>query len=153
MDSVANPDGLDLVRQVREATIVGKVRLAQLSAAPGDLSLLITGEMLQLRTDPLDRSAVDVNGTPARVHAQGLLLEGSNLHLSQRENRLWAEGPGRMKLPTQDTATRIRVPPGGPPALQTPVWITWQRGMDFDGQLIRFERQVEVRGIHTGQAG
>ena len=80
--------------KVNEATVVGNVRLSQTSSVPGDLSLLVTGEMLQLRTDLLDRSAVDVSGTPARVHVQGMLLEGSNLHLSQRENRLWAEGPG-----------------------------------------------------------
>ncbi|MHB0957717.1 MAG: hypothetical protein ACYC0X_18380 [Pirellulaceae bacterium] len=137
--------------KMREATIIGKVRLAQVSSVPGTLPLMITGEMLQLRTDPLDRSEVDVNGTPARVHAQGMLLEGANLRLSQRENRLEAEGPGRMKLPAQTARRAHAIPPGGPPPLQTPLWIHWQGGMDFDGQLIRFERQVEVRGIHTGR--
>ena len=101
--------------KVNEATVVGNVRLSQLSPVPGDLPLLITGEMLQLRTDLLDRSAVDVNGTPARVHAQGMLLEGSNLHLSQRENRLWAEGPGRMKLPTRRNASAPGTSPATPP--------------------------------------
>jgi hypothetical protein len=143
--------------KVHEATVVGNVRLSQLSSVPGDLSLLITGEMLQLRTDPLDRSAVDVNGTPARVHAQGMLLEGSNLHLSQRENRLWAEGPGRMKLPTREKTaapgTLPAAPPTTPSAPNTPIWINWQGGMDFDGQLVRFVQQVEVRGIHSVQNG
>jgi hypothetical protein len=77
--------------KVRETTIVGNVRLIQLSSTPGDLPLLITGEMLQLRTT-LDRSAVDVNGAPARVHARhaaGRL----QLALSQRENRLGPKGP------------------------------------------------------------
>ncbi len=132
--------------------------LSQLLPVPGDLPLLITGEMLQLRTDLLDRSAVDVNGTPARVHAQGMLLEGSNLHLSQRENRLWAEGPGRMKLPTQETTSAPGTSPAAPPDVRrarrnTPIWINWQGGMDFDGQLVRFVRQVEVRGIHSAKNG
>ena len=47
---------------VHEATVVGNVRLAQRAPLLDDTSLLITGDMLQLRTDLLDRSTVDVNG-------------------------------------------------------------------------------------------
>lgn len=153
--------------QINEATVVGNVRLSQLSPTPTDVPLLITGEMLQLRTDSLNRAVVDVNGAPARVHVQGLLLEGSNLHVSQRENRLWADGPGRMKIPTQGkfslpgaapaAAAAPATPPApgenGPPAPNTPAWITWQGGMDFDGQVVRIARQVEVRGIRTSKLG
>jgi hypothetical protein len=139
--------------KVREATIVGNVQLAQTTPLPGPQPLRITGEMLQLRTDPLDRSTVDVSGTPARVQVQGLSLEGSSLHVSQRENRLWASGPGKMKLPTRERPRDGAQNPSSPPALQTPIWISWQGGMDFDGQRTRFEKQVEVRGIQTTRQG
>jgi len=155
--------------KVNEATVVGNVRLSQVALPAPESPLLITGEMLQLRNDLLDRASVDVTGTPARVHAQGMLLEGSNLHVSQRENRMWAEGPGRMKLPTQGQSgmpAAFSIAPSAPPPAvspaaaqedgapsSTPIWITWQGGMDFDGQLIRFLRQVEVRGIHTAKNG
>lgn len=142
---------------VHEATVVGNVRLAQRAPLLDDTSLLITGDMLQLRTDLLDRSTVDVNGVPARVHVQGMLWEGSNLHLSQRENRLWAEGPGRMKLPTRElTVAPAALPltaPAVPSAPNTPVWISWQGGMDFDGQHVRFVREVAVRGIYSSDNG
>lgn len=140
--------------KVREATIVGNVQLGQSTTGPGPQPLRITGEMLQLRTDPLDRSTVDVSGAPARVQVQGLLLEGSSLHLSQRENRLWAAGAGKMKLPARER------PPGQPSpsstpleSLNTPIWVSWQGGMEFDGQQTTFEKQVEVRGIQTTKQG
>ncbi len=145
--------------QVNEATVVGNVRLSQLPSAPQDQPMLVTGEMLQLRTDRADRSAVDVNGSPARVHVQGLLLEGSSLHVSQRENRLWAEGPGRMRLPTQGklspagAAAMPADPPAAPDGPSAPLWISWEGGMDFDGQLVRFVRQVAVRGVYTNRQG
>ena len=113
--------------------------------------------MLQLRIDQLERVAIDVRGNDtqkARVHAQGLMLEGSNLHVSQRENLMWSEGPGRMRLPGKKPKT-----PATPAAVVTqqgpaaPVWVTWQSGMDFDGQLIRFMKQVEVKGIFSTKKG
>lgn len=142
---------------VREATVLGQVRFAQLAAVPGDpIPLLVTGNMLQLRTDHLERSAIDVRGDaehPARVQAQGMLLEGSNLHVSQRENLMWSEGPGRTRLPARATKNQPRADEATKPAATAPIWITWQGGMDFDGQLIRFMKQVEVSGIHTSGDG
>ncbi len=134
--------------RVREAAIVGKVRLSQVSEKPGVPPLVITGDMLQLEVDSFNRAVVDIHGAPALVQAQGLIMEGSSLHVTQRENRMWADGPGRMKLSAHSGAN--------PPAderPETPVWISWQGGMDFDGQLVRFQRQVEVKGVHTLQNG
>jgi lipopolysaccharide export system protein LptA len=137
--------------QVREATVVGQVQLAQRAA--GAVPLLITGEMLQLRTDVRARATVDVNGAPARVQVQGLLLEGASLHLSQQENRLWAEGPGRVKLPMPERSPAASPPSPAGASPRTPIWVSWQGGMDFDGQLIRFLQQVEVRGAGTAANG
>jgi hypothetical protein len=104
--------------------------------------------MLQLRVDHLDRSNVDVSGTPARVFAEGMLMEGASLHLSQLENRMWSDGPGRMKMPARKAPPDSTKVPS-----HTPIWIYWQGGMDFDGKLVRFLQQVEVRGIHTSASG
>jgi hypothetical protein len=38
-------------------------------------------------------------------------------------------------------------------ALNTPIWVSWQGGMEFDGQQTTFEKQVEVRGIQTTKQG
>ncbi len=139
---------------VSEATVLGQVRLAQVSLLPAEtVPLLVSGEMLQLRTDALERSTVDVRGEPARVHVQGMLLEGSDLHVSQRENRMWAEGPGRMTLPARIKQDTAPTPGNHRLTSNSPIWLSWQGGMDFDGQLVRFLKQVEVRGIYTSKAG
>jgi hypothetical protein len=110
--------------------------------------LVITGDMLQLKVDAMDRAVADIHGAPALVQTQGLIMQGSSLHLSQRENRMWADGPGRMKLSSQNPAD-----PNPAQRPQTPVWIGWQGGMDFDGQLVRFQRQIEVKGVHSLENG
>jgi hypothetical protein len=142
---------------VREATVLGNVRLAQAPAEPDQPNpLLVTGTMLQLRTDQLERSSIDVSGTeeqPARVHAQGMLLEGSNLHVSQRENLMWSTGPGRTRLPARAPKPNPAGTPPGRFSANGPIWISWQGGMDFDGQLIRFMDRVEVSGIYTSNKG
>jgi hypothetical protein len=134
--------------RLREAAIVGKVRLSQLSAKPGVQPLVITGDMLQLQVDALNRGVADIHGTPALVQAQGLIMQGSSLHVTQRENRMWADGPGRMKLSSRDPAN-----PQDNERPETPVWVSWQGGMDFDGQRVRFQRQIEVKGVHTLKNG
>ncbi len=140
---------------VREATVLGQVRLEQVSQMPVESTpLLVLGDMLQLRIDGFERSTVDVHGEPARVQAQGLILEGADLHVSQRENRMWADGPGRMTLPAR---APIPDPAGAGQqhrlASSSPIWISWQGGMNFDGQVVSFSTAVEVRGIYTSQAG
>ena len=136
---------------------MGQVRLAQLAATPSEpIPFLVTGDMLQLKTDHLERSTIDVQGNAterARVQAQGMLLEGSNLHVSQRENLMWSEGPGRTRLPANAKKDGPAV--AGRPELvpKSPVWISWQGGMDFDGQLIRFMKKVEVSGVYTSEKG
>ncbi|MFW6172014.1 MAG: hypothetical protein ACODAD_16120 [Planctomycetota bacterium] len=91
---------------VREATVSGQVRLAQLpSKKSGPAPLEITGNMLRVQTDRLNRATIDVRGDAARlarVNTRGLMLEGSNLHLSQRQNLMWSEGPGKATLPARD---------------------------------------------------
>lgn len=134
--------------RVREATVMGDVRLVYTSGAGTEANLSVRGETLQLQTDSMERSSIDVTGAPARIDVQDVLLEGTQLHLSQRENRMWAEGPGRMRLPAQRAGREAPLAAAGLPATSDPVWITWQEGMDFDGQLVRFLQQVEVRGIH-----
>jgi hypothetical protein len=128
--------------QIREATVTEQVRLTQRDGRSGQQTLMITGQTLQLRMDQLRRAAVDIHGSPARVMAEQTLLEGAALHVSQRENRMWADGPGRMRLPSQSPGAKQAMPS------QVPLWVSWQGGMDFNGQVARFLRKVEVRGVN-----
>lgn len=147
---------------VREATVSGQVRLVQRpSSRSGPLPLEITGNMLRVQTDRLNRARIDVRGDAARlarVKTRGLTLEGSNLHLSQRQNLIWSEGPGKASLPARahqeqphpDKTNRSEVFSFSNHA---PITINWHEGMDFDGHLIRFREQVRVAGVHSSQTG
>jgi len=135
--------------RVREATVDGNVRLSYLSANKDEpSSMVVDGKMLQLKMDLLDRWHVDVSGAPARVFVEGMLMEGTSMHVSQVENRMWSDGPGRMTVSAQKAAGQSMSVPSN-----LPIWIVWQSGMDFDGQLVRFLHQVEVKGIHTSENG
>jgi hypothetical protein len=62
--------------RIREATVMGDVRLAYTSGAGTEAHLSVQGETLQLQTDAMERSAIDVTGSPARIDVQDVLLEG-----------------------------------------------------------------------------
>ncbi|MGM0486174.1 MAG: hypothetical protein ACQESR_05365 [Planctomycetota bacterium] len=147
---------------VREATVSGQVRLTQLPSKKTEpVPLEITGNMLRVQTDRLNRATIDVRGDAARlarVNTRGLMLEGSNLHLSQRQNVMWSEGPGKATLPArphhdQPDAAETNNSEVFSLSSHSPITINWHHGMDFDGQLIRFMDQVQVAGVHQSQRG
>ncbi len=134
--------------RLQEATVTGNVHLRQIMSSTAGSNLIIDGGQLRLQSDALNRSTVDVVGPSARILANGLVMEGTDFHLSQKENRIWSQGPGRMKLPTRKPKTESQAP-----LSNTPMWVYWQGSMDFDGQLVRFLKQVEVRGVHNTKSG
>ena len=65
---------------------------------------------------------------------------------------MWTAGPGRMRLPARAAAAKQPAPDSETPVASSPIWISWQGGMDFDGQLVRFLEQVEVSAIQASQS-
>ncbi len=101
-------------------------------------------------------------------------MYGDVIRLDKGTNRLWIDGPGRMKLPANQLASddgsgglggsltagprgaRNAGPAGvsaGPQPPSPPIYIDWQGRMAFDGLLARFERsvvcQTDTRNLRT----
>jgi hypothetical protein len=142
--------------EVENLSVDNQVRLVEIHPAnPGDLPLVVTGDRLEvLRANAVDTD-VTVHGRPGQVGARGLEMYGATIRLNKGSNRLWIDGPGRMKLPANSGAggndllgmgqPRAGTPGATSPAPQAPVdpmFVNWQGRMDFDGQTAHFERQI-----------
>jgi hypothetical protein len=129
---------------------------AQRSFVQGELiriQLLVGGPTTEVRE-------VMVSGNPAEVAANGLEMYGDVVRMNERTNRIWIDGPGRMKLPENQTGFSVFQPfdarqgarsqpaPGEPlsimrsPAAPDPMVVTWKDGMTFDGSTAHFEHSV-----------
>ncbi|MCO6455051.1 MAG: hypothetical protein J5I93_07100 [Pirellulaceae bacterium] len=165
---------------VQHASVLGDVQLDQAverpdQQAPVDQQQPLDQQPLVVRGDALEvdqgvdgRGQLDITGRPATITAQGLTVVGSNVHLRQRDNRLWMDGPGSMTLPLSGLASSTAARPGPagvfPPgasagngsralAAPPPITITWQGGMRFNGHTALFDRQVETRGQQSATDG
>jgi len=79
---------------------------------------------------------IKVVPVPGHVEARGLSLDGQRIQLDQGINRLWIDGPGKMTLPmTRDLEGKVLTQP-------QPLLITWQGGLDFNGQAAKFRSGV-----------
>ncbi|HEX4000594.1 MAG TPA: hypothetical protein VHX65_18745 [Pirellulales bacterium] len=161
---------------VEDLAVDGQVHLVEvLTPMPGDEPLRISGDALQVVRASDPDTDVTISGRPAQAASRGMEMEGDVIRLDKGANRLWIDGPGRMKLPAnqlmngdggglaglQPTAPRTSPPatqtgvsriPGPQPPAQ-PLFIDWQGRMAFDGLLARFERsvvcQTDTRNLRT----
>ena len=81
-----------------------------------------------------------VEGSPARVMAQGAQLVGKVIEIHQGSNRAFIKGAGQMTLPRPQTP-------------QAPWFVQWHHGMRFDGQQATFDGDVVARGVQAMRAG
>jgi lipopolysaccharide export system protein LptA len=160
---------------VEDLAVDGQVHLVEIQTPlPGDLPLHVSGDSLQVVRASEPDTGVTVSGRPAQVASRGMEMYGDVIRLDKGTNRLWIDGPGRMKLPanqvasddggfggslstTPRTAPRGAAAPGAPnappPPSGPPIFVDWQGRMAFDGLLARFERsvvcQTETRNLRT----
>lgn len=129
------------ITALKEVSVDGKVRLEE-QPPPGTEAvapLVITGNTLQLEGGLEKDAVVVVLGEPAVVAARGTTMRGSNIHLHRGDNLAWIEGPGEMLLPLARDLNGAKV------ERPTNVAVTWQTGLEFDGQLAHFAGNVEAR--------
>ncbi|HEX5470471.1 MAG TPA: hypothetical protein VFW73_01225, partial [Lacipirellulaceae bacterium] len=74
----------------------------------------------------------------AQLSARGVTLLTDTVQMDGHENRMWSDGPGEA------TMLMARDLQGNASATPTPVKIQWQGGLQFDGQVITFDRDVVV---------
>ena len=142
--------------EVENLAVDNQVHLVEVhTATPGDVPLVVVGDRLEvLRANALDTD-VTVHGHPGQVGARGLEMYGETIRLNKGSNRLWIDGPGRMKLPAnrgaggndllgfgQPAAPPPRQSPQAAPPPADPMFVNWQGRMDFDGQTAHFEQNI-----------
>ncbi|HWB10777.1 MAG TPA: hypothetical protein VG826_16220 [Pirellulales bacterium] len=143
--------------EVTEITLDGDARCAELplltrpdqplppppspSGKP-EQPLVITGEQFHLVQPTPETATVEITGRPAKAVAQGMTLVGGSekatgtIHLQRATNRLWIPGEGALTLPVdQDLEGRKLANP-------QPLTVVWQGGMDFDGLVAHFQKDV-----------
>jgi hypothetical protein len=106
----------------------------------------------QLKIDQLDSGSAHVvimgtapGETPgskvAQLIGRGTTVLTEVVELDQRGNRLWSKGPGKATLVlTRDFN-------GGASQSPMTVDVSWQGGLQFDGQLVLFQKSVAVAGV------
>jgi len=114
---------------------------------PGEQPLRMSGDEVEMMGSGANGQSVVLQGSPARVRARGMAIEGGKIELDRAANRLRVVGPGRMKLPMD------RDLDGAPLAEPQPLDIVWQRGMRFDGRSAYFDAevvaQIASRRLHS----
>ncbi len=157
----------DGAMEVEDVSIDGKAKFAESrTAQPGDVPLAVAGDQLEVLRANQPDTDVTVRGKPAQVGARGLELFGDVVRMNKQTNRMWIDGPGRMKLPENASADPLHagaaVPsvapnsrPAAPATPPDPMIVTWQGRMNFDGSLATFERNVvgqsQARNFRTEQ--
>jgi hypothetical protein len=130
------------VNGVEDLTIQGNAQIDEIQTAqPGQAPIKLRGEAVELRGGTTPDAIVHVVGQPAKISARGLTLQGDAIHLHRGENRVWIDGPGDATFPLPQ-----KIPPPGRP-VEPPQFmrVTWQRRMNFDGQTIHLEEDVQAR--------
>jgi hypothetical protein len=132
------------------ALIVGAAHLRELAAVDAtEPPLDVRGDKLHLTGGETPSATVNVYGRPAHVAARGLTMTAGNVHLDRGANRLWIEGPGAMTLPPKaaaaGSASRAGSALGTGISAGAPVRVTWQERMEFDGNVVHFQRDVRTQ--------
>ncbi len=128
--------------QVRDVTLDGHVRcMAFREDGSGTSSALeLEGRTLLLRDLGVTEGIAHVTGTPARIRAQGMKLEGPAIQLDRAQNRIWIDGAGAASLPLPaQLANRY-------PQDAAFAYVTWLHGLNFDGTTITCQKDVQIRG-------
>ncbi len=133
---------------VKDVTLDGHVRCMAFSedSTGGEAgsepprSLDLEGRTLLLRELGDGQGVVTIAGTPARVRARGMTLDGPAIRLDRRQNRISIDGSGSASLPLP-AQVALRYPRDAAFA-----YVTWTGGLNFDGSSIICNQNVQVRG-------
>jgi hypothetical protein len=132
--------------EIEAVAIDGDVHFRQLQTEPtNEAPLDVRGEKLRVTGAERSKAVVRVFGSPAEVSARGMTMTGGNVQLDRGGNRMWIDGAGKMILPPKNVADGV--------GARAPVHITWQEGMEFDGQVVRFRRDVRTRMREWNEEG
>ncbi|MEX1231857.1 MAG: hypothetical protein WEB58_16550 [Planctomycetaceae bacterium] len=104
--------------------------------------LEITGTALSIVNSGPEQEVLHVEGQPAQIRRQQMVLEGGNITFDRGQNRSIVDGAGRLLLPVKNGLDGTASPRPGR------LEVRWQEQMDFDGLLARFFGQVQAHHHH-----
>lgn len=105
-----------------------------------DEPLRLLGDRLHLRNASREgQQVLHVFGQPAMIRARGFDLEGQEVFLDRRNNRVWIEGAGVLRMPVKNDP--FDGVPFRKPTLMT---VQWKEQMLFDGQTATFLDDVNA---------
>lgn len=115
----------------------GAVRVRQDPGSPSDKEVDIRGNTLQLNHSP-EGNVLLVTGDLAEVHLDRLSILGPEVNIDQKENRVWVNGTGAMRLPSNTTFQ------GEKRKQPTELTIHWNRNMFFNGSDAQFYGGIQA---------
>jgi hypothetical protein len=141
--------------ELNHATLNGRVHLLETrTEMPTDRPIEVRGDWLEVRNAAIPRqTTMEIRGKPALVAASGMEMQGAQVNLDRSRNLLWIDGAGRTVLPpTRKAASGNALPAARGqasfPALDSlsdaPVRIDFAGGMNFNGKIARYNKQVTV---------
>lgn len=143
---------------IREVTVHKNLRFERFDlTAPSAPPLRVSGDQFRLTGGIRGDADVVISGTPAEVSAEGVSIEGPEIHLQQRKNRVYIEKPGKVTI--RDLSAALSIDSGEP---RTPlgesvtpklIEVAWQGRMDFDGKKVEFKKNVVTNLLLADQDG
>ncbi|MHB8898207.1 MAG: hypothetical protein ACYC6Y_05630, partial [Thermoguttaceae bacterium] len=127
--------------QLAEMMLDGKVALDEIPVVPtAELPMHVEGDRIQVFEGyDAAKTRISVIGRLAVFQGRGMTLSGTNINVNAATNHLNIDGSGIMKLPVDRSLK------GEPLGRRDEITITWQKEMDFDGLVARFEEKVLAR--------
>ena len=126
--------------QLIQLAAKGRVHCEEQAAPKFDSGMSLDCHVFRVLDGATENPIATVEGSPARVMAQGSQLVGNVIELHQGSNHAFIEGAGQMTLPRPETP-------------QDPWFVQWKHHMRFDGQQATFDGDVVARGVQTMRAG
>ncbi|MCH5376873.1 MAG: hypothetical protein JJ992_23140, partial [Planctomycetes bacterium] len=151
---------VQLLRAGRETLVEhlimdGNVRLRESrTAKPDEVPINVVGDLVQIEHANTPTTRIRIQGAPAEVAARGFAVTGENIQLSRERNRMWIAGPGTMALPIAGNPLNQSGGDSRPVAKgEGHMTVTWQGSMNFDGDVVKFERGVQLSGVQQTTGG
>jgi hypothetical protein len=125
--------------------VVGPLQVAGETSGPSMPGWNVTGDELQLATNPSGQVDLQITGQPAKIKLAEGFLQGPSIRFDQASNLIWMDQPGEFTIPPSALAG---APGMGASTLNwfEPPHCSWRGRMIFDGQIVRIEGEIQFDG-------
>lgn len=115
----------------------GNVRVRQDPVAPDDKGVDIRGQTLQMK-HYVEGNVLLVTGDLAEVHLDKLSILGPEVNIDQKENTVWVNGIGAMRMPSNTNFQGDKLEKA------SDLTVHWNRNMFFNGKDAQFYGGIQA---------